>query len=231
MRRALILDLDGTLCLGDEPARHYARRIAELAPDVDGVADLPAILEAFLTGSPSPEADARPSAEDGYMTVWSAALALGVPQGVVSSAFLDTRAGVVAGTIPTHAPADAAEQLDSLRAQGVVTVLVTNSPGNGLDALLDRLGLLPHLDRVVTGAGKPDGLGAVLDGLLTDPELAADARRILSVGDIWVNDLAPVHARGGLTAHLDRHGLGTGTPTLRRASVVDLYPDLADWAR
>ena len=229
MRRVLLLDLDGTLCLGDEPARFYARRIAELAADVEGAAGIPEALEEFLHADPPLETSgASPRAEDGYMTVWTSALALGVPQGTVSAAFLDTRAGVVSGSIPTHAPEGAAELLAELGGQGVHRVLATNSPGLGLDGLLERLGLLPQLDTVIPDAGKPAGLAAIAAPLQAK---VADPSHLLSVGDIWVNDLAPIQALGGRTAHLDRHGLGTGTPDLRAPSFADLYPELRAWAR
>jgi len=212
----LVIDLDGTLCLGDAPVRAYGRHAAEAAGD-------PALVErldAFLDGRES-----IPGAGDGYQAVAALARAAGVEQEDIGAAFMRSREGYAEWVGEVSAPEGVVELLGGL--DGVRRVLVTNAPPPGLRELLAGIGVAPVLDSVVTAAGKPKGMPAVLDRLqLTTPGAA-----LASLGDIWANDHAEVHARGGATFLIDRHGLGEGRPTARGARIEELYPAIEEWAR
>nr|WP_316304637.1 hypothetical protein [Clavibacter michiganensis] len=50
-----------------------------------------------------------------------------------------------------------------------------------------------------------------------------------SVGDLWVNDLEPAHARGFSTALVGPGSSDDARPTFRAATVADLYDDIDAW--
>jgi FMN phosphatase YigB (HAD superfamily) len=57
--------------------------------------------------------------------------------------------------------------------------------------------------------------------------------QVLSIGDVWVNDLAPAHARGALTALVGSTSDETPdvTPTFSAHHLHDLYPAITEWLR
>ena len=75
MRGALILDFDGTLCVGDAPVREFARHAFESVSD--GPTRL-ARLDAFLE-----RGDGIDSARDGYQAVAALAREVDVPRAVL----------------------------------------------------------------------------------------------------------------------------------------------------
>ena len=91
----------------------------------------------------------------------------------------------------------------------------------GAEALA-ALGLTGLFDRIVTDAAKPAGLRAVLT------EFAPD-RRVMSVGDVWQNDLAPAAELGFATAHVGGWLPPGAAPSIAGATVSELLPDLARW--
>jgi FMN phosphatase YigB (HAD superfamily) len=120
--------------------------------------------------------------------------------------------------------------LETVR-EHVRVVLVTNAPEQGVESLLGILGLEGLVDQVHGDAGKPAGMGPILEALLDEAGFTATPDRLLSVGDIWVNDLEPASALGCPTALIDRYGTAIGTPTHRAATIVELYPAILAWAR
>jgi FMN phosphatase YigB (HAD superfamily) len=54
-------------------------------------------------------------------------------------------------------------------------------------------------------------------------------RRLLSVGDIWENDLRLPHEAGCATAYIDRHNHPSGPSTLRGPDFPSLYPAIQAW--
>ena len=66
---------------------------------------------------------------------------------------------------------------------------------------------------------------AVLDRLLSGLPPAA----LLSVGDVWRNDLEPAAAIGAATAFVDRFDRGEGSPTFRGRTLKALLPDIERW--
>ena len=215
----LVLDFDGTVCLGDGPVWAYAEAIRphldeRLAGQVtDG-------LLAYLEDHPGAGTYA-----DGYGAI--AALAgPHVPRAVLDAAYAASRAALADGRLDIHAPEGLVELLDRLR-PAVRTVVVTNAPSTGLAEALDALGLAGSLDRVIPSAGKPAGLPAVLDDLLD----GADPATLMSVGDIWLNDIRPALELGCATAFIDRSGRDLRPAHARGRTIQDLYPALEAWAR
>lgn len=183
-------------------------------------------------------------AVDGYDVVRRLALGLGADDALLSAAYLASRDELATPSAPVSAPAGLATTLRSL-APHARLVLATNAPDRGLDRALEVLGVAGLFDEVRTSLGKPAGLVAALDAWYPwpaeDAEDAADpadaagdradpASELMSVGDVWVNDLDPVHARGGSTAHLAPAGTHDPRATLHAEHLGDLLPSLTRWA-
>ena len=218
-RGVLVLDFDGTVCLGDGPVWAYADAILphldqRLARHVtDG-------LLAYLEDHPGAGTYA-----DGYGAI--AALAgPHVPGEVLAAAYAASRAALAEGGLDIHAPEGLVELLAGLR-PGVRTVVVTNAPATGLSEALDALGLSGAIDEVIPSAGKPAGSAEVLGKLLD----GADPGTLMSVGDIWVNDIRPALELGCTTAFIDRSGRDLRPAHARGRTIQDLYPALEAWAR
>ena len=186
----VVLDFDGTLCLGHDPARMVAQEA-----DADGRLGLASLLDRWVQG----DASVAPGAADGYQAVSRAALAAGLPAEALQAAFLRARTRLAAGEGSIWAPVGALKLLGALRRTARV-IIVTNSPTGSTLAVLARLGLDHAADAVVGDAAKPGGLVAAIRAIA--PELPS--ARMLAVGDIWTNDCEPVHGIGGSTCHLSR---------------------------
>ena len=210
-RPTIIFDFDGTIALGDGPVLAYAQQAADVIGAPDGFVD--GIRAALAAGDPD--------SLDGYDAVRRAAEQLGADAEALGRAYLASRAQLGTPAAEITAPAGLADFLADAAAHAE-RVLVTNAPGIRLDEALGALGLAGLFDRIVSGAGKPDGLDVVLDAL-------PDGARVLSVGDIWVNDLAPVHRRGGATALVGDFPDAAADPTFRAADLTVLLPQLRDW--
>ncbi|MDR0593185.1 MAG: hypothetical protein LBG60_08025 [Bifidobacteriaceae bacterium] len=208
----MIVDLDGTICLGAGPARCYAREL-ERRTGLDGIVQM---LDRFEADPDADPAFAR--CEDLYDVVAAVAERRGVDPAVRDAAYLASRHRLAGAEV--FAPSGLRAFLSGLSAR---LTLVTNAPSVGLAALLERLGVAGLFDRVVSSAGKPGGLAAEAGAAL------ARGRAIMSVGDRWENDLAPVAALGGATAHVDTFGRGFGAATLAARTLPELYPSLARW--
>lgn len=207
----LLFDFDGTIALGDGPVLAYAQHIAEALADGDGFVDgIRTLLDA-----------ADGAALDGYDAVRRAAEERGADAALLSAAYLASRRQLATADAPVSAPdglavflADAAPYAERM--------LVTNAPGIRIADALDVLGLAGLFDRVVTDARKPAGLDTVLAALPADT-------RVLSIGDIWRNDLAPAHARGHATALIGGFADPEARPTYRAATFAELIPQLECW--
>ncbi|MBD8539956.1 HAD family hydrolase [Frigoribacterium sp. CFBP 8751] len=235
----LVLDFDGTVCLGDGPVLTYARLLDEALAAADE-RHPPGLVEAVLArfvGSPLDDepagvdeaiahADGSP---DGYVVAERVSRALGVDDAARSAAYAGARAALADGRLETTAPEGLAELLDSL-SDAVHVVLVTNSPEHGVVQPLERLGLADRVDEIVTDARKPSGLPAVLDRLRADAGLEDRPDRLLSVGDIWANDLEPAAAQGSPTALVERFPAPDARPTHRATTLPELYPAIRAWA-
>ncbi len=235
----LVLDFDGTVCLGDGAVLTYGRLLDDaLAATDDGHPRrvVEAVLARFV-GSPlddEPEGvdEALAHAEgspDGYVVAERVSRALGVDDAARSAAYAGARAALAEGRLDISAPDGLAGFLDALP-EGVRVVLVTNSPEHGVVQPLERLGLADRVDEIVTDARKPSGLPAVLDRLRAEAGLGDRPDRLLSVGDIWPNDLEPAAAQGSPTALVERFAAPDARPTHRATTLPELYPAIRAWA-
>lgn len=226
----LVLDFDGTVCLGDAPVYEYAAAVVRRLPAElrDSAEDrVRGALAEYFAGIRNPDLADAP---DGYYAVAALARELGVSDDSRNAAYLESRTAVHAGEAPIFAPPGLRELLAAAK-ERVRVVLVTNAPEQGVESLLGILGLEGAFDAVHGDAGKPAGMGPIIDRLLREAGLEPEPDRLLSVGDIWVNDLEPAAARGCRTALVDRYGVPDGAPTHRAATLVELYPAILDWAR
>ncbi|OUE26260.1 HAD family hydrolase [Clavibacter michiganensis] len=221
--RTLVFDFDGTVSLGDGPVLRYAHHVAETLPGDDARTRFAAAVAAGLDDVGGPD-----GAVDGYALVQALAVQHDVPARLVSAAFLASRAELGGPHAPVVGPAGLGRFLRGLAGQAT-RVLVTNSPAVRIPEALAALGIAGAFDEVVTGAGKPAGMGEVLDRADPGPAAGPPAARLLSVGDLWVNDLEPAHARGFSTALVGPGASADDRPTFRAATVAGLYADIRAW--
>ncbi|MCH7230762.1 haloacid dehalogenase-like hydrolase [Glycomyces sp. L485] len=217
----LLFDFDGTVCLGDEPAYDYARRVAAVL-HIEDERDLLAAHAAFCKGKPTTASTF--DALDPYNAVRRLAADYGIEEEIRAEAYSAARAGMAAGKFLLRSPEGLRELIWSLP-RGVETVLVSNAPLDGLDSILAQIKLEGLFDEVIGDADKPDGLGPVLDRLLD----GRDPSSLLSIGDIPRNDLAPAVERGCATAYIDRFGRPWPEADASGASIDELYPFIHRW--
>ena len=185
-------------------------------------------MRAFLEGKPAP-VGAPPefdTAEDGYELVRALAHAAGVAEHDRRVAYLGSREDLARSAFALDAEPGLVDWLESIKPDTTVW-LATLAPLTGISEVLEAVGLATLVDRVHPRTPKPEGIA----------DLAADAARltgdpagVLAIGDRWAADLAPVHAIGGRTAHLDRYRRGLGTPTWRAPGLDPMLADLQRWA-
>lgn len=214
----LVLDFDGTICLGDGPVHAYAEAAARRLPAPTGRTLLKA-LDRFLND----DTDER-RYPDGYAAV----AGLFGPQlqaDQLNAAFTESRQRLAAGEVAISAPPRLAEFLDGLAGRAL-RVVVTNAPASGVNESLHALGLGGHIDAVRADAGKPAGFSELLPQMLRNRA----PHRLLSVGDIWENDLRLPHEAGCATAYIDRHHHPSGPATLRGPDFPSLYAAIEAWA-
>lgn len=224
----LVLDFDGTVCLGDEPMLRYAREVAAVSGE-RGPAIVHRVTEFLLDGDHRGDPELA-GAQDGYQVAVRLGWAAGATREQLHEAYRLSRVPLHAGEVAVHAPQGLRELLAEL-ADRIRIVLVTNAPDAGLHRVLDRLGLGDSFHEVHGDAGKPEGMTPILQALLDRHGIAESPRRLLSIGDIWRNDLEPAQLLGARTALVDRWGRGEGRPDARAATLEQLYPFIRDWAR
>ena len=123
----------------------------------------------------------------------------------------------------------ARETLAALRALGLATAVWTNNDRVAAEFVLDRFGLAPHLDLVVT-RDEVEHLKPDPDGLRLVRARWPDAGRIVMVGDSWVDGAAaqaggiPFIAYRADAEELARRGVAA---TASIASLLDLAAALA----
>lgn len=258
--RLLLLDFDGTVCLGDDPVLGYAEQIdrilaerGEQAPG-PGVRDtvsraldegnllVPEIrfdssgLPEGVDDEPEPAAGAaHPLSwplQDGYQLTQLLAVQAGLSHELCGQAFREGRRVLIARGFENsdvHAPEGLSDVLAQLRGQCQV-VLATNSPAESFAPWLRYLQLTDSFDLVINDSRKPYGM----------PQVVARAREtaqggpvrienVLSVGDIWRNDLEHVHAIGGQTLMIDRFATGLGCPDDRVREVDEALALIRSW--
>ena len=219
-RPVLLLDFDGTVCIGDAPVWAYAEAVISGLCDGDGVDEtIRARLGAFLDRTPG-----SPSYIDGYAAV-AAITADHTSTEQLQRAYRVSRQALRAGTLAVSAPQGLAALLDELGTR-VERVLVTNAPEDGIAETLAGLGLDEAIDRVLTDAGKPAGWDRILRPLLADRQ----PQTVMAVGDIWANDIAEPLAAGCATALIDRFDHHAGPAHATATAMPELYPSIRAWA-
>jgi FMN phosphatase YigB (HAD superfamily) len=216
--RTLVFDFDGTVSLGTGPVLAYARAAATTLAADHASAFLSAV-ELGLEQSPSGQLPGT-GAIDGYDLVRMLASQHGVDPATLGDAYLASRGRLATDDAPVVAPRGLADFLRFAR-EHANTVLATNAPDIRVTEAISALGLTGLFDAVYTSVGKPGGLDSVLDDWLPNGE-------VLSIGDVWINDLAPAAARGALTALVGSPDEASA-PTYRADHLHDLYPVIAAW--
>lgn len=239
----VVFDFDGTLCLGDDPVLTYAQFVDEaLAERPQRFSVREAVQRGLDAGDLNiPEIrfdhDGYPAdiagrtdmalwpLQDGYQLVQLLGLQVGLTSAETHAAFRESRAQLLERKLATsdvHAPEGAAEIITRLRDHAAV-VLITNSPAENFDVWLDQLGLDDHFDLVINSAKKPTGMAAAVEHARTTLQTEGEAipmDAVVSVGDIWGNDLEYVHEQGGHTILIDRFSTELGTPDYRVADAA-----------
>lgn len=228
-RRTLIVDFDGTACVGDAPALDYAAALDLEAEGADLLRRVRAWLEDPLGAADAD--DALRHADDVYQAAWSIAQAVELSPERISRTYLASRARLTAGEVHAERAPGLDELSAAVRSAGGRVVLVTNAPRAGLDPILERLEMAHLFDAVVGDAGKPAGLAQIIADVAGADADADGGEAIASIGDIWRNDLEPVRALGGRTALIDRFALRRGPADWSAPSLDGLVPAIAAWAR
>jgi FMN phosphatase YigB (HAD superfamily) len=144
------------------------------------------------------------------------------------ASFLRIREEMMAPSFVINPIEALAETVEGLKGK-VLRVLATNSPQADSEAILTKVGLLPHLDRLYFSSRKPAGLVPIIQGILAEYGWAPD--QLLSIGDNLTNEIAPAKALGCQTVFLDPHGVGAGTEAdLVVPSMRGLLPALQQFA-
>lgn len=220
--RVLLFDFDGTISLGDGPVIRYAECVADSLPEDQR----PLFLAGVAAQSTSRSGTAAGSPIDGYDAVRRTATRFSIADDALGRAYRDSRRDLAGPRAPIEAVPGLAEFLREMRVQALL-VLATNSPETRIPEALQALGLDDTFDDVITSVGKPAGLDSVLEKL----RAGAPARslRLLSIGDVWVNDLEPAHLGGFQSALIGSQAPLDATPTFRAERLDELFPVIAAW--
>lgn len=153
-----------------------------------------------------------------------------VPSDGLQQAYLSSRDELARGLVHVDMPQGLPGFLDDLGSLGCVRVLLTNSPLHGVRETVGRFGLEGRFDLIVDGAGKPGRWG---DHIAAFDRLSGRGC-LLSIGDHWDNDIAPVLAAGREAAYIGGTGRHGGA-TYRAALLPDMYGAIlegcASWDR
>lgn len=204
--------------------RAYADAAAHMLPATEAQ-QLRDGLSRFLDrGTVADEAPETRAPSDGYAAVAALAGAwLTAEQ--LSAAYRESRQQLAAGTVAIAAAPGLHGLLDSLNGR-VHRILVTNSPSTGIHESLTALGLDDTIDTVITEAQKPAGF----DDLLAMWTAHRAPNTILSVGDVWENDIRQPLDAGCATAYIDRFGHNAGPSHLRGSHFEHLFDGILEWA-
>lgn len=213
----LIFDFDGTVCTGDEATLDFAFRV--------GGEKYVRAIELYLQQGPVP-GTVIDTADDAWRAVGQLAAADGISD-QLDEHFLATRTALREGTVPAHPPEGFTAWLDGLKTLGATVILATNSPAVGMPEMLRAIGVDGHFSELITDADKPRGMAQILDALL----LEHSADDLMSVGDLWNNDLAPAAERGVATAYIDRWNIRQGEATFHQTSLPLMYKDIENWVK
>lgn len=219
LRGLLLFDFDGTLYRGDAPFRFYAREIAQAMASSQRDTYLNQV-HAHLDGQPGVVAGDN----------WEAVVKLALPYvqdgETFNNAFLATRTYMMSDECELEVPVELRRFLDRARGQ-VVLAVASNSPEQAALPLLDKLALLQSFDIVRHSTGKPAGLLPLADDIIE--QYGLNPRLVMSIGDHYVNDIAPALERGWVTAHISPRGYHPGPSTYQGRQLEDVLPYARAW--
>ncbi len=215
MSRTVIFDFDGTLALGSGPVDAYVREIALLTDDAGIATAVRKFMVAFETGDAG--------FVDAYAVVKHVATTRRVDAATLDEAYHRSREALATVAAPIEAPRGLAAFLGALAGSADVMV-ATNSPATRMTEALQSLGIYEYLAAQHTSVGKPEGLAPIVAEAL-------ESGPVLSVGDIYVNDLAPASALGASTALIgpawrENHD----KVTMAALTLPELYASIQAWA-
>lgn len=213
----LLVDFDGTVTVGDGPVLAYLDAVlasADLPPHSNKNSDTRTAMATYLQTGWTPE---QPWF-DGYHAVAELTADL-VDANTRNGAYRASRQALEEGKVEVNAAAGIAELLADLGGR-CRRVLATNSPRPGISPTLARLDLTDLFDEVRCDAGKPAGMHRLLNDLIPSTP-HGDPAELLSLGDVWINDLAIPFARGCAVAYIDRHSVPAD---MSQARPVDAPP-------
>lgn len=215
----VLFDFDGTVYRGEAPFRAYARHIAEAIAD-------PARSE-YLARAARHLAGAREVEAGDH---WEAMLRLADPynleRSVFREAFLKTRAYMMTEDCRLEVPDALVPFLGRVRDRVAVAV-ASNSPEPACIPLLEKLGLSDAFDAVRPAARKPGGLLPIIAELVA--RFRVPAERVLSVGDHYVNDIAPALDAGLRTAYITPADFFPGPVDIAGRTLEDVLPGVEEW--
>ena len=111
--------------------------------------------------------------------------------------------------------------------QRVLVALASNSPKEACVPLLEKLGLGDAFDAIRPGAHKPVGLLPIIDELMM--RFSIPAGRVLSIGDHYVNDIAPAREAGYRTAYITPTDYLPGPVDIAGRQLEDVLPAVEAW--
>lgn len=220
MMALIIFDLDGTLYSGDAPYRWYAENIASYM-DHESRSQYLSQVEGHLRGERGIVAGDN----------WEAVVQLATPFIVEDSewmrAFQKTRERMLSAAEDLIVPKTLRNFLKTWHDR-LTLACATNSPEDVALPLLDRLDLTHGFHHLATEAGKPNGLLDLAERLWGGPP---QPTRTVSVGDNYLNDIAPANAAGWTTVHVSPRGYFPGPSTLQVQTIEEALPFLHQWAQ
>lgn len=215
--RLLLFDFDGTLYRGDDPFWFYARTISEHMDEKTRTHYLH-LVEEHLNGKGVVAGDN-----------WEAVVKLAAPiipdRSIWQATFLATRDFMMTSECHLEVPPPLLNLLRLAR-QRVMIVAASNSPPESTIPLMGKLGLAPYFDHIYAAAHKPQGLVDIVTKLKGED---FDPHQVFSIGDNYLNDIAPCVEKGWLTVHISPHGYFPGPCSVKARSIEEVLPTLEAW--
>ncbi len=218
MKPLIVFDLDGTLYRGDDPFRCYAGVVSRKMTPKDARVYHEAV-EAHLAGVPG-----IVEGDNWEAVVMLARNYLG-DDPVLKEAFHEVRDFMLSSRCRLEVPPGLRGFLQEWQERAEF-VCVSNSQQNSAVPVLEKLGLLPAFEKVFTQARKPEGLAAIAETLLGEN---GSGDVVLSVGDNYLNDIAPALQKGWATAHISPRGYFPGPSTYQGRTMEDVLPGIQHW--
>ncbi len=216
--RLLLFDFDGTLYRGNDPFWFYARTISRYM-DKDARTRYLDLVAEHLSGQSSVVASDN----------WEAVVKLASPiipeRSIWQEVFLATRDFMMSAECHLEVPSPLINFLRQASSRAML-VVASNSPSEATCSLLQKLELTPYFDHVYPAANKPQGLAEIVFKLMGKD---FDPHQVFSVGDNYINDIAPAVQQGWLTAHISPHGYFPGPCSLRARCIEEILPSVEVW--